>query len=416
MIATPIIFSFMDGLECFLCFNFLFPEKRRNALLCTSMLFLHAILNTIFSNFMVMDEMLREIILFIVLLLLLMSCFKDFGKNEIFLSVIYYTTIFITIILNLLINQFFKLNLSEEFALPILGHLIRIVAFILLTYFISKQIGQYGNKSLLSLLSVILPINLLVLVLFEGYFVFGENIYYIGILMISVLVWISIIVSIRKQYLIEANQEKYLFMEKILQASNEQNRIIEEKAKEIRKVKHDITNSMGIIHNLLMTDDYDNAKLYMNEFLEGMNDKGKYVISNYAYIDSLLNYKQANNKNINFDCSIALDNLSRETEFDVCSILSNLIDNSLYELNNNIDLNKTITIKLKDQGNFIFIEVTNDLNQRKNLLTEKNDKNNHGLGLEIVENIVKKYDGEMNIQQNSRFTVKIMLKKLPLRH
>lgn len=48
------------------------------------------------------------------------------------------------------------------------------------------------------------------------------------------------------------------------------------------------------------------------------------------------------------------------------------------------------------------------INQKQKFITTKEDKLNHGIGLENVRGTVKKYDGDMRIsQENERFIVSI---------
>ena len=48
------------------------------------------------------------------------------------------------------------------------------------------------------------------------------------------------------------------------------------------------------------------------------------------------------------------------------------------------------------------------INQKQKFITTKEDKLNHGIGLENVSRTVKKYDGDMRIsQENERFIVTI---------
>ena len=48
------------------------------------------------------------------------------------------------------------------------------------------------------------------------------------------------------------------------------------------------------------------------------------------------------------------------------------------------------------------------INQKQKFITTKEDKLNHGIGLENVRRTVKKYDGDMRIsQENERFIVSI---------
>ena len=48
------------------------------------------------------------------------------------------------------------------------------------------------------------------------------------------------------------------------------------------------------------------------------------------------------------------------------------------------------------------------INQKQKFITTKEDKLNHGIGLENVRRTAKKYDGDMRIsQENERFIVSI---------
>ena len=48
------------------------------------------------------------------------------------------------------------------------------------------------------------------------------------------------------------------------------------------------------------------------------------------------------------------------------------------------------------------------INQKQKFITTKEDKLNHGIGLENISRTVKKYDGDMRIsQENERFIVSI---------
>ena len=48
------------------------------------------------------------------------------------------------------------------------------------------------------------------------------------------------------------------------------------------------------------------------------------------------------------------------------------------------------------------------INQKQKFITTKDDKLNHGIGLENVSRTVKKYDGDMRISQEINITSKNM--------
>lgn len=88
-----------------------------------------------------------------------------------------------------------------------------------------------------------------------------------------------------------------------------------------------------------------------------------------------------------------------------------MLDNSIDELKRNHNNRQNITLKIKDVNNNIIISVVNDIKQHKNLVTEKMNPGEHGIGLTIVDTIVKKYNGEIVIEQDLQFKVSLFLRK-----
>lgn len=75
---------------------------------------------------------------------------------------------------------------------------------------------------------------------------------------------------------------------------------------------------------------------------------------------------------------------------------------------------RIIEFEIAGYNSQIFISVCNSynmessINQKQKFITTKEDKLNHGIGLENVRKTVKKYDGDMRIsQENERYIVSI---------
>ena len=100
-------------------------------------------------------------------------------------------------------------------------------------------------------------------------------------------------------------------------------------------------------------------------------------------------------------------------ENDLCGLLLNLLDNAIDASKKEKD--GDIHISIHQVKNYLEIEVKNkcssDILKNNPLLhTTKSDSRNHGLGLRIIDSIVKKYNGIKNIQmESSYFIVDIML-------
>ena len=115
-------------------------------------------------------------------------------------------------------------------------------------------------------------------------------------------------------------------------------------------------------------------------------------------------------------CSIDIPSESVISEVDLNIILGNLLDNAADALAK-VD-KKILDIKIKYERGILYISIYNSYNgkiivdKRGKLLTGKLEKENHGLGLESVERIVKKYNGISKISYEEHiFKIDIMLYK-----
>ena len=97
-----------------------------------------------------------------------------------------------------------------------------------------------------------------------------------------------------------------------------------------------------------------------------------------------------------------------------CTIISNLLNNAIEACEKIQEDKRIIEFEIAGYNSQIFISVRNSydmesiINQKQKFITTKEDKLNHGIGLENVRRTVKKYDGDMRIsQENERFIVTI---------
>ena len=128
-------------------------------------------------------------------------------------------------------------------------------------------------------------------------------------------------------------------------------------------------------------------------------DRRKFT--NNEVVDSILKNKAKimSENNINYDFNIKIPNQINLSNFDVCIILSNLIDNSIEACKKVKDIsNRHITIKflIKGENLCIIIKNTYDGNikiKNNKIITSKSDKELHGYGIQNVTKIVLKNNG-----------------------
>ena len=120
-------------------------------------------------------------------------------------------------------------------------------------------------------------------------------------------------------------------------------------------------------------------------------------------------------KDIELICLLDGDTLSFMKSHHVYSLLSNLLDNSI-EAVEKLDKDKRrINLKINKAGNNTFIALSNYVEKPVEIHghfspTTKKDHTKHGYGMRSIEQIVRRYDGEMSIENKGhQFVTKIML-------
>jgi sensor histidine kinase regulating citrate/malate metabolism len=112
------------------------------------------------------------------------------------------------------------------------------------------------------------------------------------------------------------------------------------------------------------------------------------------------------NRNIDFDYKIFSD-LSFLDSYDVVSLMGNVMDNAI-EAQNKVIENRFIKLYIGIEDEKTVIEIKNSYNKDEliiednELKTLKGNKDSHGLGLSIIEEITHKYQGEYNIKMTEK--------------
>lgn len=98
---------------------------------------------------------------------------------------------------------------------------------------------------------------------------------------------------------------------------------------------------------------------------------------------------------------------------DLCSVLGNLLDNAI-EASENLAVceKREVFVKCIMKEKYLIVKVENTCNpsallyDTKVYRTTKKDKKKHGIGMHIIKAVVKKYDGQLIVQQEGdQFTV-----------
>lgn len=173
----------------------------------------------------------------------------------------------------------------------------------------------------------------------------------------------------------------------------------------IRFLKHDIRNHIYKMQNLLSENKLKELEEYFSETQEYIKIQNLYVSSGNSDIDSLLNYKlyQAETIGVKFETDITLPEQIEINSFDLNIVIGNLLDNAIDALNKTEDKKLEIIIKYNKGVINIKIKNTFDGIVLNNLLTRKESKDNHGLGLLSIQNVLDKYNGLLKTQYDDKW-------------
>ncbi|MBD5080590.1 MAG: GHKL domain-containing protein [Ruminococcaceae bacterium] len=192
--------------------------------------------------------------------------------------------------------------------------------------------------------------------------------------------------------------------------------VIEDLHETSKEMKHNIKNHLIAILSYIENNKNDEAKKYISDIIDFYQNKNEIVHTGYPQIDSLLNYKLSpaveNDTEINVTASLPSDLIF--SSFDLTVILGNLIDNAL-EAVSCVRENRFIDLKLSYSKGMMIVKISNpyenDIKTENGIpVTSKNDKENHGLGLKSVNEVLKRYDGMTEIEtEKNIFTITAVL-------
>lgn len=192
---------------------------------------------------------------------------------------------------------------------------------------------------------------------------------------------------------------------------------------EVRRFRHDFQNVRIAMATLLEQGDYEQAKLLIVQSGDAMDSMQPLFSTGNGIADALLTDKQARadaiNTSITFSGVIPPDSLSPT---DLCVLLGNSLDNAL-DACRKLPLRdrKVISVNSNCAGGFLFLTIRNPIGERvtirnNHIATTKADKTLHGYGLYSLHTIVKRYDGQIQLNAtDDSFTVSIDL-SVPVKH
>lgn len=233
----------------------------------------------------------------------------------------------------------------------------------------------------------------------------------LGILMTNSLVYV-LYVNMQKDH---AKQLEYSILQ---QAFKSQEKSVEETKilyQSVRSIRHDLKQHFQVALTMLHSGKINEAVDYMEKY----NDTVLDGISNKVFCDNdVVNYiinsksKICSDRHIKIYIYIA-NEIPEFSDLDLCVLLGNALDNAIEGVSG--EGNNEIYLELRNVDNFFMISVKNTitnsvLEYNPNLISTKNEKEVHGLGILSMKEVVQKYNGSIEFyESDNKFCCDMLL-------
>ena len=182
--------------------------------------------------------------------------------------------------------------------------------------------------------------------------------------------------------------------EKRLESQKEYYDRLREIDKETRKFRHDIQNHVQVILNLMKEEKNDQARIYMEDVSQHLENIKPVINSGNEIIDTILSEKlnRCKERNIVLKVKGIIHAPMIISDYDICTIFANALDNAI-EACEKLETNRWIEVSIGLHQNFLAVLISNSIAEPVSLRSKKQDKKNHGFGLQNLIECVERNNG-----------------------
>lgn len=239
----------------------------------------------------------------------------------------------------------------------------------------------------------------------------------IALAVISAALFFSVVILfIIYQHNIEKENELFLLQNEFdkIETDKSYYDILEKQNQELMIYAHDAKKHLSAIREL-----NDNPVIddYVNTMSDALKAHSSSCHSGNHLLDVIINkYEtECQIKNIKFSFDVKLCNLNFVNHYDLVAILNNLLDNAIEAAVNSKDAFVSLTTNYTNT--YAVITISNSCDNSpiisdNKLITTKENKNKHGMGIRSVRKTLKKYDGDLEWEYDETdrlFTTTVML-------
>lgn len=213
-------------------------------------------------------------------------------------------------------------------------------------------------------------------------------------------------------------ENRYLILENEIQKEKTDKNyysILEHQNRELMIYAHDTKNHLNAIKAL-------NDNKQIDEYLTQMTNELKIhsimCHSGNRILDVIINkyVTECEMKNICIEFDTTKSNLNTVNDYDLVTVLGNVLDNAVAAASESAEKCISVTIKKVNTYDSVIVVNSCDIQPNaigKELKTVKGDVNHHGFGMKSVMKVLKKYNGDLDWEydkKNKRFITTVILK------
>lgn len=266
---------------------------------------------------------------------------------------------------------------------------------------------------LLAMMILYITMYVMILTNFQSNIIILLSIICVSMIVIAGIVWFMIARINKdneiKTKLLLSEQKANLYKQNII-SSNSQ-------IETIKLLKHDMKNNISCIDALIEEENYDEAHNICHSLTNKYTSIGTIVNTENYLLNAVLNVEIEKAKSYEIPVKISITNDLKmfKNSSDIISLIGNILDNAISYLSKNKVKNNEINFSTGYEGSYSIIKCRNNildsvLFNNPSLKTDKEDKDNHGKGITIINSIAHKYNGDVIIKErNKEFIITVIL-------
>ena len=266
---------------------------------------------------------------------------------------------------------------------------------------------------LLAMMILYITMYVMILTNFQSNIIILLSIISVSMIVIAGIVWFMIARINKdneiKTKLLLSEQKANLYKQNIISSNNQ--------IETIKLLKHDMKNNISCIDALIEEENYDEAHNICHSLTNKYTSIGTIVNTENYLLNAVLNVEIEKAKSYEIPVKLSITNNLKmfKNSSDIISLIGNILDNAISYLSKNKVKNNEINFSTGYEGSYSVIKCRNNildsvLFNNPSLKTDKEDKDNHGKGITIINSIAHKYNGDVIIKErNKEFIITVIL-------